>query len=218
MFFSFNVVGWREDKMKKGISILVVVLILFFGAAFVLFTNTGIGLLSLIQNWKGGDPPIPPKNEVVMPPNATIEAMTETGTIVIKSGKGLKRYYTWDGITRSVVMWPRPKRWYGSLGIYYPGPGSHWLPKHNGISRGVLQEGQRHYKTVEGAMVWIKKCSGWNPTVYRDDGLLVAYGKTLGREQLNVGVWQILINGKKPDRLEESNNAAIRTSWGKTTP
>jgi len=180
---------------------------------FFTFTNTGSGLIELIDNWYQGDPSVPIDNEIVMPPNSTIVATTETGTICIKSGNGLKRYYTWEGATRFVVMSPRIKRWYGSMGISYPGPGSHWLPKHNGISRGVLEEGQQHFKNMDDAMAWIKKCKQWIPLVYRNDGLLVAYGKALSREQLNVEVWQIMINGQKPAKLEGSRNDAIHASW-----
>jgi hypothetical protein len=103
--------------MKK---IIITTVVLIFSWFFFLFTNTGGGLLELVDNWRKGDPPVPVVNEVVMPPNAKIEATTKDGNIVIKSGEGLKRYYTWDGATRSVVMWPRPSRWYGSLGMGKP--------------------------------------------------------------------------------------------------
>ena len=87
-----------------------------------------------------GDGPVPPKNEIVMSPGMTITATTPTGAITVTAGRGLKRSYTWEGATRSVEMWPRGERWYGSLGLYYPGPGNHW-EAHNGITRGGLQEG-----------------------------------------------------------------------------
>ena len=200
--------------MKKTVIAIVVILILL--ATFSSFIiNTGFGLAEYYRNWKQGDPPIPSQNEIVMPPNSQIEAKTTTGTIVIKSGKGLKHYYTFDGVTRSVVMIPRPERWYGSLGLYYPGSGYHWLFQHNGINRGVLEEGQRHFASMKDAMEWLKKASEWDPTVYRDNGLVVAYGKTLSRKQLDVAVWQFYINGKKPTKLEGSNNESIKTSWDK---
>ena len=97
-------------------------------------------------------------------------------------------------------MSPRNERWYGSLGLIYPGPGSHWLPKHEGISRGVLEEGQQNFKNMEEAMIWLNKQKDIFPLVYSDDGLVVSYAKYLPREQLTVDVWQILINGKKPER------------------
>lgn len=210
-------------------------------AYFVLFTNTGGGLLELADNWRKGDPPIPPMNEIVMPANATIEATTPEGKITIKSGKGLKRYYSWDGATRSVVMWPRTERWYGSLGMYYPGPGFHWIG-HKGIKRGVVDEGQQHFDTIKEAAEWLNSRSHTD-CVYRDDGLAVCYSKNLDRHQLNVDVWQIYLEGKapsdfqergddriwvnrknniykvgghKPTKLEGSNNALIRTSWDLT--
>lgn len=183
--------------------VCVGIFILIIGAYFFLFTNIGLGLSSVFDNWKQGDPPVPLKNEIVMPPNATITAETKTGTITIKSGKGLKRYYSWDGVTRSVVMWPRLTRWYGSLGIYYPGPGSHWLPKYNGISRGVLDEGQQHFDTYEEAILWLnKKC---RQCVYNDSGLVVCFSKNLRREQINVDVWQIYIGGETPSQYQESD-------------
>jgi hypothetical protein len=200
--------------MKK---LLIAIVVLLLVAYFFMFTNIGIGLIELIDDWSKGDPPVPTVNEIVMPPNSTVVATTSAGTISIKSGKGLKRYYTWEEATRSVVMSPRIKRWNGSMGISYPGLGSHWLPKHNGISRGVLEEGLQHFNNTDDAMDWIKKNKQWIPLVYRNDGLLVSYGKALSREQLNVGVWQILINGQKPVRLEGANDDAIHTSWDKPT-
>ena len=76
-------------------------------------------------NDQPGDGPISKKNEIVMAPGSRLTATTPVGRIVINAGEGLRRSYTWDGATRSVEMWPRDKRWYGSLGIYYPGPEWH---------------------------------------------------------------------------------------------
>ena len=206
----------RTTKSIAAITAMIVLLVI--GTIFFLFTNTGVGIIEIFNNWKQDDPSIPSQNEIVMPPDSKMEATSKTGTIVIQSRKGLKRYYTFDGVTRSVVMIPRPDRWYGSLGMYYPGPGSHWMPRHNGISRGVLQEGQQHFASINEAMEWLRKASGWYPTVYRDDGLVVGYGKELQREQINVDVWQIYIAGQKPTKLEGSDNSAIKTSWDNTMP
>ncbi len=164
-----------------------------------------------------GDGPIPAKNEVVMSPDSTIVATTNTGTISIKAGKGLKRSYTWDGATRSVEMWPRTERWYGSLGMYFPGPGNHWMP-HKGISRAVVEEGQQHFKTVDEAMKWIAgPDQQWAPLVYRNDGLAVGWRKELSRSQLNVDVWQIFIDGKKPTALPGSLDDKIVVKESKKT-
>lgn len=151
-----------------------------------------------------------PRHEIVMTPGMKITAITQVGRITITAIDNLTRSYTWEGATRSVEMYPRGERWYGSLGLYYPGPGDHWKP-HNGISRAVVEEGQQHFKSIQEALKWIKE-RAWMPFVYRDDGLMVGWSKTLPRRQLNVEVWQILINGKKPQHLPGSRNQAITVS------
>lgn len=223
--------------MKK---ILIISTALILSVYFLIFTNTGGGFIELVNHIRKGDPQIPIKNEIVMPPDSTIEATTTGGKITIRSGKGLKRSYTWDGATRSVVMWPRAERWYGSLGIYYPGPGFHWIG-HHGIKRGVLEEGQQHFDTINEAKAWLHSPSH-SDCVYRDDGLTVCFSKNLARHQLTVDVWQIFIEGKipsefqerggdriwvnskksvykvgghKPTIIENSNNELIHTSWDK---
>lgn len=150
---------------------------------------------------------LPAKNEIVMTPGMRITATTPVGTITITAVDDLTRSYTWEGATRSVEMGRRARRWYGSLGLVYPGPGDHW-DEHRGITRGVLEEGQQHFKSVEEAMTWIKS-RDWMPHVYRDDGLVVGWDKTLPRKQLSVDVWQILVNGKKPERLPGSHDDKI---------
>src|SRR4051812_13887695 len=109
-----------------------------------------------------------PKTESVMSPGMTITATTSVGTMMITAVNQLTRSYTWEGATRSVEMWPRPERWNGSLGLYFPGPGDHWEP-HTGISRAVVEEGQQHFKTLKQALDWIHAL-GWMPCLYRDDG------------------------------------------------
>ena len=187
----------KMNPKKMG----TIVVLLFVGALVLFFTNIGNGLLGTFTNSIKGDPVVPAINEIVMPPNATITATTDSGAITIKSGKGLKRYYTWDGATRSVVMGPRPERWYGSFGIYYPSPGSHWLPV-NGVTRGVLQEGQQNFDTIEDAEVWLKK--DCEHCVYNDSGLVVSFLKIPGNDQIDVDVWQIRIGGKTPSPYKES--------------
>lgn len=153
------------------------------------------------------DGPIPKKNETVMAPGSRLTATTPVGKIAIDAGQGLRRSYTWDGATRSVEMWPRQERWYGSLGLYYPGPGNHW-PEHNGITRGVVEEGQQHFDTVAEAMSWIEE-QQWQPLVWTNSGLVVGWGKTPVRKQLNVDVWQVYVDGKKPTTLPGADDTAI---------
>jgi uncharacterized protein (TIGR03067 family) len=160
------------------------------------------------------DGPVPARNEIVMSSGMKITAKTPVGTISITAGKGLRRSYTWEGATRSVTMEPREQRWYGSLGIAYPGLGCHWKP-HNGIARAVTEEGQQHFKTEAEALEWLRKQKKWLPLVYRNDGLVVGWTKYLPRKQLNVDVWQIYIAGKKPTKLPGGQDDKIKVELPK---
>lgn len=150
---------------------------------------------------------LPANCEVVMSPGMRITATTSRGTIAITAVDEVTRSYTWDGATRAVEMSPRAKRWYGSLGLFNPGAGEHWRD-HHGITRSVTEEGQQHFKTIDEAMKWIKG-RNYYPFVYRSDGLIIGWDKTLLRKQLNVEVWQLLIDGKKPTRLPGSQDGKI---------
>ena len=193
--------------MINSISALCGVIVL------VLATVPGcLGTIARIDDSLRGDPPVPRDNEIVMEPHTRISATTDVGVITITSGEGLRRFYTWDGETRSVALKPRSTRWHGSLGLYYPGPGNHWSD-HNGIRRGVLEEGQQHFESTEDALKWIQ--SGpirlFLRPVYTDTGLLVGWHKDPhGRNQLSVEVWQIYVDGEKPLRLPGSMNERIR--------
>jgi hypothetical protein len=150
--------------------------------------------------------------ETVMTSGMLITARTPEGEIAIHAGEGFVRSYNWGGATRSLKMWPRRKRWYGSLGLYYPGPGDHWKV-HDGITRAVVEEGQQHFASLEEASSWLRSRNrGWMAYTYRDDGLVVGWKRVPSRRQLNVEVWQILIQGSRPTRLDGSENGKITVS------
>lgn len=152
----------------------------------------------------GGD-----KLELVMRKGDKIIATTGAGKIEIVAGDGLNRSYSWEGATRTAELWPRTERWYGSLGAYYPGPGEHWK-NHNGITRGVLQEGRQHFEDKEAAKKWLDQQGKWYPTIFTNSGLVVSFGKVKGRHQINVEVWQITINGKPPRELKGADDAKVQ--------
>jgi hypothetical protein len=179
-------------------------LILLFIISFLLYSCDSLTPNSLPS------PPVPKDNETVMTDGMKIIATTRNGTITIKADKGLKRSYTWEGETRSVIMYPRKKRWFGSMGLYYPGPGNHWK-EHNGIRRGVLEEGKRYFDSEESAFKWLRF---WYGCSYRDDGLAVCYSKQLDRSAINVDVWQIYIGGTVPSKFQETAFQAINSmNW-----
>jgi hypothetical protein len=150
--------------------------------------------------------------ETVMFPGMEIRARTAHGEVKIRAAHDFKRFYTWDGGTRSAKLWPRKQRWYGSLGIYYPGPGEHWK-SNNGITRGVLEEGVLWFKTVDDAQNWIKRSRFHGiDYIFTDSGLLIGFGKKPARKQVNVSVWQLMIAGEKPRSVPGSNNDLISAS------
>jgi hypothetical protein len=150
--------------------------------------------------------------EIVMTPGMEITARTAQGEIKIRAGREFERSYTWDGETRSAKLWPREQRWYGSLGIYYPGPGEHWK-SNRGITRGVLEEGVLWFKTKEDAANWIKRARSTGVDyVFTDDGLLVGFGRVQARKQVNVDVWRIMVDGEKPRALPGSRNDLVSVS------
>jgi hypothetical protein len=47
------------------------------------------------------------------------------------------------------------------------------------------------------------------PYVWRHDGLMVGWQKYLARKELDVEVWQVYVNGQKPDHLPGSRDDRI---------
>lgn len=151
----------------------------------------------------------PVQRETVMTEGMKITARTSLGTIEIGAGRGFERTYTWNGCTRSLTMDPREERWYGSYGIYYPGMGNHWKDC-NGITRAVVEEGQQQLENVEQALDFIDtRTTLGTVAVYTNDGLVVVWGLTPERSQLDAEVWQIFINGNKPTQLAGAQDDAI---------
>jgi len=168
------------------------------------------------------------QSEPVMTPGMVISFTNSHGSMTIKAGTGFERGYTWEGDTRTVVLWPRKERWYGSLGLYNPGAYiegelEQWK-EHDGIKRLVVEEGQRHFTNSADAIQWIHQGSGKPENldyIYNDTGLVVGMDKqprTLVERKKTVGtlavdVWQIYINGKKPQKLDGSRNSAVTVSY-----
>ncbi|MBI1382024.1 MAG: hypothetical protein GC161_13165 [Planctomycetaceae bacterium] len=145
--------------------------------------------------------------------------------IEIRAGADGLRHFTWDGGTRSVYLWPRLEPWGRQTGAYWPGPGHHW-PSHGGVTRGVVAESAIEVDSIETALQWLENGGtddrqygpfprnapirpDLHSYVYRDDGLAVALGCAPSRGQINVEVWQILINDQKPTHMPGSTNDAI---------
>jgi hypothetical protein len=161
--------------------------------------------------------------EAVMVEGMSISFTNSNGAMTVTAGKEFERRYTWAGDTRTVIMDPREERWFGSLGMYnggayIKGKLEQWK-EHDGIKRYVVEEAQRHFTNTTDAVKWIRKSSGHLDYIYNDTGLVVGMDKqprSLEERKktdfpgtLEVDVWQIYINGTKPQKLEGANNTSI---------
>jgi hypothetical protein len=182
-------------------------------------------VLGLLLASSGSPAPTIEGPEIVMNPGSAIAARTARGPITIRAGEmtpgsgeittetpwgpitvpapdKYRRTYLWGHCEGSADLTPRTKRWYGSLGISFPGPGFHW-PECEGVARAVVEEGQQHFDTAAEAINWLKtRNRDEMPFVYRNDGLVIGWDTVIpNRKQINVEVWQIIVAGKKPTTL-----------------
>ncbi len=171
--------------------------------------------------------------EAVMVEGMSISFTNSHSSMTVTAGKEFERKYSWAGDSRIVIMQPRKKRWYGSLGMYNPGGFikgelEQWK-EHDGIKRFVVEEGQRHFTNTDEVIKWIHQGSGKPENldyIYNDSGLVVGVDKQPRSLEeransdfpgtLEVDVWQIYINGKKPTKLEGSKNQSISVYYPPT--
>lgn len=146
--------------------------------------------------------------EAAVSPNTIITLTDQNRDMRIK-GEGLfVRSYISIGHTNTVTLSPRNKRYYGSRGLTYSGA---WDGE-RGINRAIVNEGQQHFCSEYEALFWLSH--GWNNSsgidlVYTQDGLAVGYVETVQRRQINIDVWQVYINGKKPESLKGASPKKI---------
>lgn len=158
--------------------------------------------------------------ELVMYEGVTIEASKGSSSVKVIAGKGLDRTYKWSDCELESDMIARKKRWYGSLGIYDPAPSFFpflSLGSCQGINRTVVEEGQIHFDNLQFAHKWIERQLLRNiETVWTNDGLFVSWHIVPGRAQLNVDLYLICINGKRPIHLDGAIDSSIIVSQNKS--
>lgn len=150
-----------------------------------------------------------PVKEAVMEIGMQITAYTKHGEFVIKANSDTERTYTWDGKSMNVNLVPRQNKWHGKLGLLDP---NNIHPPHENVVHVVIEECQIHYDSVTNV---IKSMNSYEDIedLYRDDGLFVRFQKNLlpenGKYAVDISVYQILVNGKKPTKLPGSQNHKI---------
>ena len=135
--------------------------------------------------------------EKVLSPGMTLCATYGDEKICISAGDNYKRTISWDGVSRTITLVPRKKRWHGKLGLVSPGPGN-MVEYHNGITRILIEESQTNSPDVKALLKSLNFPGRENYNiVYQDDGLLVIWKKSLGGGgTLDLMIFQILVNGK----------------------
>jgi hypothetical protein len=152
--------------------------------------------------------------EMVMTSGMRITATNLNGTISITAGEGMERRYVWENKQISVNLRPRVERWLGSLGAYSPGGGD---DVHT-----VVEEGQQHFCSEKEALEWLSWQDNVLDYVYTPDGMVVGYrSEKLSSHNsfsLNVNVWQVFINGQRPDELPGAEINKIQVSYNPNDP
>lgn len=150
-------------------------------------------------------------NEIVMVDGMTIHATNPNGEIIIEAGKNLWRSYRWNDQYIRVRLRSRWSRWNGSKGAYLPGSGSNVYT--------IIEEGQQHFYSEEDIYGWLDWQNDRLKYVYTSDGLVVGWclGQGPGNfsSALTVELWQIYINGKKPNKLVGSKDDLIQVIYNK---
>jgi len=152
--------------------------------------------------------------ELVLQEGARLTATTSSGSISILAGRGVARTYRWNNCSLQSRMLPRASRWFGSLGVYDPSPGSVGPALFSrgckGISRTVVQEAQIHFSDPSAAEKWLARYAAIGSTVWSNDGLVVQWFLSPGREQLNADVWQVCVLNRQPTELAGATDSALQ--------
>jgi hypothetical protein len=65
-------------------------------------------------------------------------------------------------------------------------------------------------KEIEAKLYEGSAVSDW---VYTDDGLVLGFSESPDRHQVNIDVYQFLLNGKKPNGIEGSRTELIKVRF-----
>ena len=156
----------------------------------------------------------PAPHETVLVPGMTILASNKAGSVRISYVDALTRKYQWEGGSRTIRLIPREERFNyegqigdGILGLY--DPADTWLFSFR--PRLVVQEAERHFASEQEVRKFLIVSRDVMDWVYTDDGLVVGFSRTTERgNQMNVDVWQLMINDAKPEKLDGARPESIK--------
>ena len=140
----------------------------------------------------------PVVNGAVLFPGQSIEASNKNGKVRISYVTSVKRKYEWDGRVKIVKMIPRKEPFGGRLGLY--NPASSWGLNPFEI-RPVVEEATINFDSEDQIYAFLRQSSDYMDWVFTNNGLVVGFGRTPSRKQINIDLWQILLRGRKPNGL-----------------
>lgn len=104
-------------------------------------------------------------------------------------------------------MIARPEPFQGQLGLYEPADSWGLNPYE---IRLVVDESVRDFDSEQQLAAALIEGSAIMDWVYTSDGLVVGFGRTPSRKQINIDLYQFLVRGKKPDSLPGAKPDQIR--------
>jgi len=146
----------------------------------------------------------------VLSPGEAVIATNRFGTVRVSYVSGLKRRFEWDGHSRVVKMIPRSEPFLGELGLYEPA--DTWLFSLR--TRLSVGEAVHNFGSYEEAYAFLRQSSAVLDWVYTSDGLVVGFGRFDNRNQINIDLRQILINGQKPKALRGARDKMVQLRHG----
>jgi hypothetical protein len=158
-----------------------------------------------------------PETETVMTPGMRVVATTPHGPLTISAGRGTRRSYSGSGWNKSLALIARTSRWYGSLGLYDP------AESFSPYGRVLPEEGQMHFPSVAQTTGWLHELNVEAGTpadqpIYTNNGLVLCYSVDpipgTGVPTVHVALWQVYIDGHRPNELPGANDSAIRVEGG----
>ena len=146
----------------------------------------------------------------VLHPGESIEARNRFGSVRVAYAAPLKRRYSWDSHSRVVTMIARPEPWLGEQGLYDPANCFVLVIPLCQTPRLVVAEATHDFATYEELYAFLYQGGAVMDWVYTSDGLLVGFGRQPLRQQINVDVRQLTIQGRKPQALKGARDRDIR--------
>lgn len=149
-----------------------------------------------------------PVREAVLGAGESITATNKFGTVRVSHVASTKRRFEWDKQTEVVTMIPREERFMGKLGLYEPA--GRFGPSLPGDVRLVVEEATRDFEDYRQVYAVLYEGSAVMDWVYTRDGLVVGFSRTPERgNQINVDVYQFLVQGQKPRDLKGAREEAV---------